>query len=85
MERDEENVTFFVRDEGVGVASSDATKLFTPFWRGPNEQSNDVRGAGLGLAIAREIARSYEGDVALLVEEAPGACFTLQMKRLVTA
>jgi signal transduction histidine kinase len=45
-----------VRDEGPGIAAADLPHLFTRFWRG-SERLHD--GAGLGLAICREIATAH--------------------------
>jgi two-component system heavy metal sensor histidine kinase CusS len=70
-----------VEDEGPGVDEADLDRIFTPFWRGSNEESG-APGAGLGLAIAREIARGHEGDI---VVDKPasgrGARFVLRVPR----
>lgn len=63
--RDEGAVLVSVQDEGEGVLAAESKHLFTPFWRGHREQSGDTQGAGLGLAIAREIARAHGGEVDL--------------------
>ena len=59
---------FVVADEGEGVPASEAESIFEPFNRGPR---NAERGAGLGLAIVRDIARRHGGDA--WVESAGGA------------
>ncbi|APR82419.1 Osmosensitive K+ channel histidine kinase KdpD [Minicystis rosea] len=60
-----DEVTIAVADEGPGVAEADRDRLFEPFFRGSHEQSEGQPGAGLGLSIAREIARAHGGDVTL--------------------
>ena len=57
-----------VRDSGPGVATDQREKVFEPFSRG--EQG----GAGLGLAIVREVARSHGGDA-----HVEGARFTVTL------
>lgn len=66
-ERSEVLVT--VEDAGPGVPAELGERIFEPFVRGDAERSTP--GAGLGLAIAREIARANGGDVVL--EAGPGA------------
>ncbi|MBX3258801.1 MAG: HAMP domain-containing histidine kinase [Labilithrix sp.] len=57
-----------VEDDGPGVAVEDRGHLFEPFHRGATARQEP--GAGLGLGIAREIARRHGGD---LVMDSPGA------------
>ncbi|MBX3214585.1 MAG: HAMP domain-containing histidine kinase [Labilithrix sp.] len=52
-----------VEDDGPGVAVEDRAHLFEPFHRGATARQEP--GAGLGLGIAREIARRHGGDVAM--------------------
>jgi two-component system heavy metal sensor histidine kinase CusS len=68
-----------VTDEGPGILEADLPHVFEPFYRGSQEQGEDRPGAGLGLPIARGIARSYSGDVMLDVTHRPGARFVLSL------
>jgi PAS domain S-box-containing protein len=52
---------FCVSDDGEGIKGSDSKKLFGLFQR--DESSLGLAGAGLGLAIVREIARRHGGEV----------------------
>lgn len=45
-----------VRDQGSGIAAADLPRLFERFWRGAHRRDD---GAGLGLAICREIAHAH--------------------------
>jgi signal transduction histidine kinase len=45
-----------IRDEGPGIPQADLPHLFTRFWRGSVRQTE---GAGLGLAICKEIATAH--------------------------
>lgn len=62
-----------VCDEGPGVPAALRERIFEPFFRGEAERERS--GAGLGLSIAREIARRHGGDLVLVPSER-GACFT---------
>jgi two-component system heavy metal sensor histidine kinase CusS len=68
-----------VTDEGPGVADTDRDYIFEPFYRGPRETADDLPGFGLGLAIARKIARSHGGDVTLGPKGAAGAQFIVRL------
>jgi two-component system, OmpR family, sensor histidine kinase QseC len=50
----------WVADDGPGIAVAQRAQVFERFWRGHHDHS---RGAGLGLAIVQEVARSLGGDV----------------------
>lgn len=52
-----------VEDHGAGVPASIRDRIFEPFFRGDEEREHS--GAGLGLSIAREIARAHGGDLRL--------------------
>jgi signal transduction histidine kinase len=68
-----------VLDEGGGVPAADRERIFDGFVR---LQPRD-HGAGLGLAIARAIARQHGGDVTC-DEAERGACFTLRLPAAVS-
>jgi two-component system, OmpR family, sensor kinase len=70
------DVRVYVRDEGPGVPDADRIAIFEPFHRAPSQRGEP--GAGLGLAIARELARRYGGDV--LLGDSPN-CFVLSLPR----
>ncbi|MCW5833918.1 MAG: HAMP domain-containing histidine kinase [Labilithrix sp.] len=73
-------VEIAVEDGGAGVRAEDAALLFTPFWRGDGERAAEG-GTGLGLSLAREIARAAGGDVRYDASHAPGARFVLLLPR----
>ena len=66
-------LAFHVRDNGPGVSHELAEKIFHPFF------SDKPGGSGIGLSVARQIARSHGGDLALLPETTPGAAFVMTL------
>lgn len=61
-------LTVDVRDRGPGIESSKREDIFEPFARGASDLSY-AAGTGIGLSIARELARLHGGDVVLLESE----------------
>ncbi|HMC06828.1 MAG TPA: HAMP domain-containing sensor histidine kinase [Solirubrobacterales bacterium] len=70
-------IEFLVADDGPGVSQAERDRIFEPGVRG-TAGGDGAAGAGLGLALARRLARALEGDVEL-VESADGAVFMAQM------
>lgn len=65
-----------IADQGEGIPAADHERVFEKFERLDGGGSG---GAGLGLAIARRLARSMGGEVALASTPGDGACFTLSL------
>jgi two-component system heavy metal sensor histidine kinase CusS len=66
-ESDATGVFVDVSDRGPGIPATEMEDVFAPFFRGSAAQSDEGRvGAGLGLAIAREIARAHGGDLVVV-------------------
>ena len=61
----EDGGAFAVIDQGVGMTAEELTCAFTPFWRADTSRARRTGGVGLGLALARRIARAHGGDVTL--------------------
>ncbi len=57
----EDEVAVSVTDHGPGIPGAEQGRAFERFWRGPDGSG----GTGLGLPIARQIARAHGGDVTL--------------------
>lgn len=76
---DNEKVTVTVQDYGPGIAADHAQRIFEPFVRLSSDLSEGVTGTGIGLSIARDLARLHGGDLKL-VESQQGACFELFIK-----
>jgi signal transduction histidine kinase len=68
-----------VLDRGSGVPRGSGEKIFEKFYRAHDSLSSGVQGSGLGLTIARQIARAHGGDVAYEPREGGGSCFILRL------
>ncbi|MEQ8847524.1 ATP-binding protein [Botrimarina sp.] len=74
--READAIAIDVTDTGVGIAPEEHPKVFEKFFRSENPQVQDQIGTGLGLALAREIARLHGGDLTLQSTLGEGATFT---------
>ena len=69
--------TIRVRDQGIGIAAEDMSRLFVRFSR--LAPYGDVPGTGLGLYLARELARLHGGDIVAVSKPGKGSEFTLSL------
>lgn len=69
-----ERMTINIVDQGPGIDPDIRERLFTPF------ETAKAGGLGLGLAIARDIAREFDGDLCLVPSEGTGAAFALSLR-----
>lgn len=67
---DEQFVTLYVRDEGIGIPHEIQGKIFDRYFRLCPSEMATVNGTGLGLALVSEIVKAHQGR--LWVESAPG-------------
>ncbi|MDQ4080451.1 MAG: ATP-binding protein, partial [Gemmatimonadota bacterium] len=76
-----DHVRFDVADTGVGIAPQFHERIFNPFWQVENQASRRVAGTGIGLSVARRLARLLGGDVTLTSKPGEGSTFTARMPR----
>lgn len=70
-----------VRDRGPGIPPADAARIFEAFYRGESAARSQAHGSGLGLKLARDLARGMGGDVS--VQSGPdlgGSVFTIHLR-----
>ena len=77
--REPEHAYLEVRDDGPGIEPSDLPYVFDRFWRGRNVA--DVSGSGIGLTVARELARAHGGEITVTSEPGRGAVFRVVLVR----
>ena len=68
-----------VSDQGIGIDTHDLPKLFGRFTRLHGDELTNIGGTGLGLYLAREIARRHGGDIIVESERGVGSRFTLSL------
>ncbi len=58
-------LTMRVLDDGLGIAETELEEVFEPFYRIEGSRRRQTGSTGLGLTIARNIAQTHGGDIAL--------------------
>jgi len=80
---DIDTVLLQVRDQGIGIPSSELKRIFKRFYRVSNSATGRVKGTGLGLFIVRSIARRHGGEAfAESAGAGHGSTFTLRLPRV---
>lgn len=70
---------FTISNTGAPIPPQDQDKLFDRFHRAEKSRSREIEGSGLGLSLAREIARAHGGELALERSEEPLTTFVLTL------
>jgi signal transduction histidine kinase len=68
-----------VEDEGPGIATADVARIWAPFARLPQASAAGVAGAGIGLAVVRELTDLHGGRVTVTRAASGGACFIVSL------
>jgi signal transduction histidine kinase len=71
------NASVAIQDTGCGIATENIEKIFDKFFRLKNEELSSDYGAGLGLSIARSIAKAHQGEIAVQSRIGEGTTFTV--------
>jgi signal transduction histidine kinase len=81
LQADRNNIQITVADRGPGIAQDMREKVFAPFFRLEPSRSRETGGTGLGLAVARSIARRHGGDITLADHPEGGLLVHVQLPR----
>jgi heavy metal sensor kinase len=68
-----------VSDEGPGISGEHLPHIFERFYRVDRARSRELGGAGLGMSIARELARAHGGDITVRSVLGEGSTFTVHL------
>lgn len=79
------NLLITVKDSGMGISKKNQGKIFERFYRGDNASLKNPDGAGIGLALTKELILLHKGNISVYSELAKGARFTLSLPILETA
>jgi signal transduction histidine kinase len=74
-----DNALIKVTDNGVGISEKVMKKLFNPDKRSTNPGTNNEKGSGLGLVLAREFVEKLDSNLHIESEEGKGAAFSFSL------
>jgi PAS domain S-box-containing protein len=77
--RDGDDAVFAVADTGIGIEPAALERIFEPFWQVDQGLQREHGGSGLGLSVARQLARLLGGDVTARSTPGEGSTFTLRL------
>ena len=78
---DNGDVRFEVRDTGIGIPPQHHERIFDPFWQVEHKASRRIAGTGIGLSVARRLARLLGGDITVTSRLGEGSTFTARVPR----
>jgi PAS domain S-box-containing protein len=76
---DGDEVAITVKDQGIGMDSKDAARVFERFYRTATARKANTQGTGLGLAIVKEIVDLHGGSVTVKSKPGQGSTFTVRL------
>lgn len=82
LHEDEKQVYIDVTDRGRGIEKDFAEHIFDRLFTMEDSRNRDIQGNGLGLTIARSLARQMGGDVTLVSKPWQKTSFTVALKRI---
>ena len=75
------NVTIEIEDNGCGIAKEHLSHVFEKFYRVPTGDIHSVRGYGLGLYYAKQVAELHKGTISMNSRVGKGTTVTIKLPR----
>jgi signal transduction histidine kinase len=75
----DDTVTLRAVDTGIGIPAEHLEHIFDSFWQVERSNTRRIGGTGLGLSVARSLARSLGGDLTVRSTPGKGSCFEVTL------
>jgi signal transduction histidine kinase len=82
VEKQGNEYALIVKDSGVGIAEKSLPFVFERFWQEDSSSKRKFQGAGIGLALVKELVEIQNGTVTVQSQENKGATFTVRLPYL---
>lgn len=79
VEKETDRVLIRVKDNGIGIAEKQLSRIFERFYRVDRARSRELGGTGLGLSIVKHISLAHRGSVEVSSELGKGSTFTMHL------
>lgn len=74
-----DELTFCVKDYGIGIPVKDQEKIFERFFRGAEPRRSGIRGSGIGLTIVKKITEDHNGHLTMESRPGEGSTFCVHL------
>lgn len=81
-ETEDDHIVVKISDTGIGIEKAELERIFEPFYRVDKSRSRAVGGAGLGLALVKDIMEKHGGSIAVESVYGEGTVFILYFPHL---
>lgn len=81
--RKNNEITFEIKDNGIGIPEEEKPHIFKKFYRVGNEETRSHKGTGLGLYIVSNVVRLHQGSIFVSDNKPTGTVITVVFKNIV--
>ncbi len=74
------SIELTIKDQGIGIALEERSKVFEKFYRVGAEQTRTTKGTGLGLYLCKKIVTFHDGAIFVKPNQPKGSIFVVQLK-----
>ena len=82
IDRNDTDVFVSLKDRGKGISGSESKNFFKEFYRVDDSLTSRAKGTGLGLTIAKRIAKDHGGDIVYEPRQGQGSIFKIKLPLL---
>ena len=81
LEKNNNQLTLLVEDNGIGILENEKGKIFQKFYRSGNENTRNTKGTGLGLFIVKQVIDNHNGTIHIKNNRPKGSIFEITFQQ----